>query len=210
MARLWYDFQMEIVFASHNLGKLAEMKKLLDLEGFRLVSVADFNYQMDVEETGKSYLENARIKAEYVHRLLPEKIILADDSGLSVDLLDGYPGIYSARFAGEDSPYSDKIHQLWHLLDGTPKDQWTASFHCALVLIFPDGREKSFVGSVSGFIADQMAGQNGFGYDPVFYLPAYHKTMAELRPEEKNQISHRALAAKKLGAFLQGQGAAKT
>lgn len=193
---------MEIVFASHNLGKLTEMEKLLDLDEFQLLSIADFNCQMDVEETGNSYLENAKIKARYAHGLLPDKFILADDSGLSVDLLDGYPGIYSARFCGENSPYSDKICQLWHLLEDKPKDQWTASFHCALVLIFPDGREKGFTASVSGLIADKMAGHNGFGYDPIFYLPDHRKTMAEISSAEKNKISHRALAARQLREFL--------
>ncbi len=193
---------MDIILATHNIDKVKEFEELLDLPDVSVRSIADYQVHLEAEETGDSYLSNAQIKAREAAEKLPGKCVLADDSGLSIDALDGYPGIYSARFAGVDTPYEDKINQLWYLLKDIPENQWQAAFHCALVLISSSGEEYSFEGICRGEIIDEMKGKNGFGYDPIFYMPEFQMTTAEMEAEQKNKISHRGKAAALLKEFL--------
>lgn len=193
---LWYYFLMEIILATQNLDKTKEFTKLLNTDQISLIPISQFGINMDIQETGKTYQENALLKARYAHQQLPHKSILADDSGLSIDVLDGYPGIYSARFAGLDTPYKDKIEEIWHLLEPFEQKNWHASFHCSLVYIDASGQEKTFNAACNGIIIPEMRGKNGFGYDPIFYVPEYKMTTAEMEPELKNRISHRGQATK--------------
>lgn len=195
---------MRIICASHNNDKIAELKALINRPGLDLVSCADLGFTEEIEENGRSYRENALIKARAVFATLGGPV-LADDSGLSLDALDGYPGIYSARFAGHESPYSDKIQKLWDLLKDVPEAEWTCAFHCALAYIDAEGREHVFEGRLDGILAHELRGSNGFGYDPVFYLPERGLTCAELSPEEKNRISHRGRAVALFRTFLAEQ-----
>jgi len=194
---------MTITLATHNEGKLTEFRELMP--GILLQALAG----PLPEETGKSYVENALIKARAAHRECGG-YVLADDSGLSIDLLDGAPGLYSSRFAGAEAGYDDKIALIWDLLKGTSPADWTASFHCVLAFILPDGTEHTFEGRVDGMIVPEKRGQNGFGFDPVFYVPSLGKTTAELNPAEKNKISHRGLAVQKLQSFLLEQKIGRT
>ncbi len=194
---------MEIILATHNLDKVKEFRKILNLPGIHLTSIADYQVKLEAEENGSSYLANAQIKAREAAEKLPGHYVLADDSGLSIDRLNGFPGIFSDRFAGMDTPYENKIEKIWFLLKDIPQTQWQAAFHCALVLIDPQGNEHHFVEKCEGMIIPEMRGKNGFGYDPVFYMPEYQQTTAEMPPELKNQISHRGKAAIALKKYLQ-------
>lgn len=198
-----------MVLATENEGKMGEFLDLARHSGFTLVSMREAGFAGSIVEDGKTYEENALIKARTVHRQLGGWV-LADDSGLSVDVLDGAPGIYSARFAGENASYRDKIVQLHAWLAPYPAESWHASFICAIAIIRPDGREEVVRGECRGMIAECAAGSNGFGYDPIFYLPEYGQTMAQIDPALKNQISHRAralvLAAQVLPHGLEGPG----
>lgn len=191
----------EVVVATKNQGKLREFASMLNELGIKLYSLAEFSEISEIEEDGDTFEENARKKAEWVsdHLQLPA---IADDSGLMVDVLDGAPGIYSARFAGEDKDDLKNNQKLLHLLEGVKEDQRTAHFVSAIALAVP--REPTIVvsGTIDGFIVNDPRGNNGFGYDPLFYLREYDQTMAEISPELKNQISHRALALKKLVEIL--------
>ncbi|MDI9491190.1 MAG: RdgB/HAM1 family non-canonical purine NTP pyrophosphatase [Clostridiaceae bacterium] len=193
---------MEIILATHNPDKVKEFSAMLEVPKVRLVSMQEHGLNQEAEETGKTYAENAYLKARFAHQNLGG-LILADDSGLSIDVLDGYPGIYSSRFAGLDSSYEHKIEHIWSLLSDYPQDEWTAAFHCALVFIDLQGREYLFEGECRGIIIPEMRGNNGFGYDPIFYKPEYKLTTGEMKPELKNKISHRALAFAKFSDFLQ-------
>ena len=195
---------MEIILATHNNDKVKEISEMLKLPGVRLRSLSELGINTNAEETGTSYSENALIKARLAHAQLGG-LVLADDSGLSIDLLDGYPGIYSARFAGEHASYPDKIQNIWKLLTDYPQNQWTAAFHCALAFVNQQGREYLFSGECRGKIIPEMRGEHGFGYDPVCYMPEYQMTTAEMDPQLKNMISHRALAFAKFNDFLREQ-----
>ncbi|NLJ70568.1 MAG: RdgB/HAM1 family non-canonical purine NTP pyrophosphatase [Clostridiaceae bacterium] len=195
---------MEIILATHNQDKVKEISAMLSLPGIQLCSMSDKGFDLDVDETGMTYSENALIKARYAYAQLGG-LVLADDSGLSIDLLDGYPGIYSARFAGEHASYPEKIQYIWQLLADYPQDRWTAAFHCALAFIDDQGKEYLFSGECRGKIISEMRGEHGFGYDPVFYMAEYQMTTAEMDPKLKNKISHRALAFAKFNDFLQKQ-----
>lgn len=198
-----------LVLATENEGKLGEFLDLARHSGFTLVSMREAGFTGTIVEDGKTYEENALIKARAVHQQLGGWV-LADDSGLSVDVLEGAPGIYSARFAGENATYRDKIAQLHAWMEPYPPETWQASFICAIAIIQPDGREEVVRGECRGMIAEQAAGSNGFGYDPIFFLPEYGHTMAQIDPALKNQISHRAralaLAAQVLPHGLKGPG----
>lgn len=194
---------MEIILATHNLDKVKEFEKILNLPQIDLQSIADYQVELEAPENGSSYLANAQIKAREAAHKLPGHYVLADDSGLSIDRLDGFPGIYSARFAGINTPYEDKIQKIWFLLKDIPQEQWQAAFYCALVLIDPQGNEHSFVEKCTGMIISEMRGQNGFGYDPIFYMSEYQQTTAQMPPDFKNRISHRGKAANALKNYLQ-------
>lgn len=192
---------MHLIVATDNADKMTEFLALTLDTDFDLVGMREAGFTGTIVEDGLTYEANALIKARAVHRQLGGWV-LADDSGLSVDVLDGAPGIYSARFAGENATYPDKIAQLHAWLNPFPPETWHASFICAIALIDPDGREQTVRGECRGLIASQAAGTNGFGYDPIFFVPAYGKTMAQLDPALKNQISHRALALQQAAPLL--------
>jgi XTP/dITP diphosphohydrolase len=156
---------------------------------------------IDIVEDGKTFEENALIKARAVCKASGH-LALADDSGLEVDALGKEPGIYSARYMGEDTSYDIKNQNIIDRLSGVPDEERTARFVCAMAAVFPDGTEKTFVRNMEGRIGYKIAGENGFGYDPIFYLPEYGKTSAEISPEEKNAISHRGQALRALADYL--------
>ncbi len=182
----------KIVAATTNPGKVREIKQILS--DYEILSLADVGISVDIEENGETFCENAYIKAYEISKLC-DYPVLADDSGLEVEALGGRPGVYSARYAGEDSPYSVKIAALAEELKDIPKDERRAQFACAICLILPDGRKIEAHGvSCPGIILETPRGENGFGYDPVFYCPDYKKTFSEMSMEEKNAVSHRNAA----------------
>jgi len=192
----------KIVFASRNRGKIKEIQALLTDSGVTLHSLEDYPDLPEIKEDGKSFLENALKKARTIAELTGE-VVLADDSGLEVEALHGAPGIYSARYAGEEGDDGKNILKLLNDLRGVPSAGREAVFRCILVLCRPDGRYQAFDGNWKGRITEARAGQGGFGYDPVFYLPERGITVAELPAEIKNRISHRANAAAKLKVWLE-------
>ena len=187
-----------IIFATKNQGKMREIREIMSDFPVEIVSMKDAGlYDIDIEENGSSFEENAVIKAREIQKLTGE-IVLADDSGLEVDYLGGEPGIYSARYMGEDTPYSIKNNNIIERLDGVPDEERGARFVCAVAAAFPDGEIEVVRGTVEGRIGYREEGENGFGYDPIFYLPGRGCTSAALSPEEKNTISHRGAALKKI------------
>ena len=191
----------KLLLATTNRGKLREYRALLDEVPFRLTSLDDESIYEEVEEEGGSFEENAALKAKR-YASLSGLLTLADDSGLEVDALNGEPGVQSARYAGEGASDEDRIHVLLAKMEGVPVEERQARFRCVIALAWPSGRVELMEGVRGGIIALEPKGNNGFGYDPVFYLHEYGKTMAEIATEEKNRISHRADAARKAAAFL--------
>lgn len=186
-----------IVIATGNPGKVKEFEALFAKEGYQIKTLKDYPDLPDVAETGHTFEENARLKAETIAQILQQPV-LADDSGLIVDALNGMPGVYSARFAGEEKNDAANNAKLLHELTEIPDDQRTARFHCTLVFAAP--KKESLVVSADweGLIGRIPRGDNGFGYDPLFIVPELNKTAAELSQEEKNKLSHRAQAVTKL------------
>ncbi|MCI6005200.1 MAG: XTP/dITP diphosphatase [Blautia sp.] len=183
----------KIIFATGNQGKMKEIREILaDLDA-EVLSLKDAGIEADIVEDGKTFEENAQIKAKAICEMTGE-IVLADDSGLEIDYLNKEPGIYSARYMGEDTSYRIKNANLIRRLEGVPDEQRTARFVCAIAAAFPDGAVKTVRGTMEGRIGYEEKGENGFGYDPIFYLPEYGCTSAELSMEEKNKISHRGKA----------------
>ena len=158
-----------------------------------ILSMKEAGIETDTVEDGKTYEENALIKARAVAAAAGE-LVLADDSGLEIDYLGKEPGVYSARYLGEDTPYSIKNAELIRRLEGVPEEERTARFVCAIAAVLPDGREITVRAAIEGRIGYEEKGSNGFGYDPIFYVPEFGKTTAELTEEEKNQVSHRGKA----------------
>ncbi|HZK55966.1 MAG TPA: XTP/dITP diphosphatase [Desulfosporosinus sp.] len=193
---------MKIILATQNQGKVRELRELLVDEDIQVLSLLDFPDFEDVEETGVTFAENAALKAR-VAAQRTGLIALADDSGLEVDVLEGAPGVYSARYAGEPKDDERNIDKLLSSLENVPEDKKTARFRCALVMATPFGEEYLTEGAVEGRILTKRRGSDGFGYDPVFYLPEFARTMAELTLSEKNTISHRAQAFRKGIPILQ-------
>jgi XTP/dITP diphosphohydrolase len=187
---------MIIIVASDNQDKIREFRQILPDPPWQVHSMREAGFQGTITEDGSDYAANALIKARAVHSQTGG-LVLADDSGLSIDVLDGAPGVHSARFAGADADYEAKISRLYALLRPFPPGQWTARFVCVIAAVFPDGAEEIVRGEVYGQIAPQPQGQGGFGYDPIFWLPERACTMAQLDDLEKHRISHRgrALAA---------------
>lgn len=183
----------KIVFATTNEGKVKEIKEILGDFPIEVVSMKEMGITADIEENGTTFEENSLIKARALAKLtgLPA---LADDSGLEVDYLNGEPGIYSARYLGRDTDYDYKNNYIIDKLSGAKGEERSARFVCVISLVLPDGREFVERGVVEGLIGYEQKGENGFGYDPIFYLPEYGKTSAELPPWEKNKISHRGKA----------------
>ncbi|MCC9021178.1 XTP/dITP diphosphatase [Bacillus nakamurai] len=191
----------EAIIATHNPGKVKEFKEILEPKGYRVYSLAEIGFTEDIEETGQTFEENAILKAEAVAKAV-NKMVIADDSGLSVDNLGGRPGVYSARYAGESKDDTANIEKVLSELKGIEKEQRTARFRCALAVSRPGQETKTVEGHVEGYIAKEPAGNNGFGYDPIFIVKDKDKTMAQLTSAEKNKISHRADALKKLSKLL--------
>ena len=193
---------MRIIFATGNKGKLREIDDILKDLSIPIVSMKDAGITSEPDETGVTFEENAIIKAKHAADVLKEKdaIYMADDSGLEVDALGGEPGVYSARYMGEDTPYTVKNKNIIDRLDGVENDKRTARFVCAIAAVLPDGEVVTTRGTIEGKIGYEERGTNGFGYDPIFYLPDMSVSTAELSPDEKNRISHRgrALEAMKL------------
>jgi XTP/dITP diphosphohydrolase len=182
-----------IIFATGNAGKVKEIRMIMADTGMEVVSMKDAGIKVDIEENGTSYEENALIKARAVAAFTKD-IVMSDDSGLEVDALGKEPGIHSARYLGEDTPYSIKNADIINRLRDVPKEERTARFVCAIAAVFPDGREITTRAAIEGCIGYEEKGENGFGYDPIFYVPQFGKTTAELSEEEKNQVSHRGKA----------------
>lgn len=187
----------KIIIASNNNGKIIEVKQMLKDKDIELLSMKEAGVNIDIDENGTTFEENALIKAREVMKLTGE-ITIADDSGLEVDYLDKQPGIYSARFMGHDTSYDIKNKAIIDKLDGVEGDKRSARFVCAMAAVFSDGIELVERGTMEGRIAYEIKGDNGFGYDPIMYIPEYDKTSAQLSPDEKNNISHRGKALKKL------------
>jgi XTP/dITP diphosphohydrolase len=191
----------ELLLATTNHHKLEEYRAIFSDLPFHLLSLHDIHLDLEVEETGTTFAENARLKAQAYARA-SGMLTLADDSGLEIDALGGAPGIYSARFAGEETSYEERFRLLLERLKGLPREQRTARFRCAIVLAEPSGYYQVVEGTLEGVIADAPRGQYGFGYDPIFFIPELGKTSAELTPEHKNRISHRGRAAQLAAALL--------
>jgi XTP/dITP diphosphohydrolase len=189
----------QVVIATKNLGKVRDFQQMFSKFDLEVKSLHDFPHIEDVEETGETFEENAILKAESLSKQL-EQIVIADDSGLIVDALYGKPGVRSARYAGEQKDDQANIKKVLEELQGIDMDKRTARFYCALAVAFQEEDKKTVVvnGTCEGKILEQPRGENGFGYDPIFYIEELKNTMAELTPEEKNKISHRGRALRKL------------
>lgn len=183
----------EVLIATNNKGKAKDFEVLFRPLGITVLTLQDIEESIDVEETGTTFVENAILKAETVAKLLG-KVVIADDSGLEVDALNGEPGVYSARYAGEPSYDEANIDKLLANLAEVPGTARQARFRCVLAIAGPGIETTTYSGSCEGVIANERQGKNGFGYDPIFYVPGKEKTMAELSAEEKSAISHRGAA----------------
>ena len=183
----------KLIFATGNAGKIKEIKMIMEGTGFEVLSMKEAGVSLDIEENGETYEENALIKARAVAAVCRE-LVLADDSGLEIDYLGKEPGVQSARYMGEDTSYRIKNANLISRLEGVPDEERTARFVCAIAAVLPDGRELTTRATIEGRIDYEEKGSNGFGYDPIFYVPEFGRTTAELTEEEKNSISHRGKA----------------
>ncbi len=191
---------MKLVVATNNQGKVKEFKQLLEPLGFEPVSLRDEGIVIDVAEDGETFAENAHIKAQAVYEIC-KCPVLADDSGLEIEFLGGAPGIYSARYAGEDATDADRCNKILSELEGVDISMRSARFACALYCIIDDDTEYSVLGTMNGFIGTEPMGENGFGYDPIFMIDE-ETSVAMISDEEKNKISHRAEAMRKLAEVL--------
>ena len=183
----------KIIFATGNEGKMKEIRMILEDLGLPVLSLKEAGITVEIEENGNTFEENACIKASAIQKLTGE-IVLADDSGLEIDYLNKEPGIYSARYMGEDTSYDIKNNNLIERLQGVPDEKRTARFVCVIAAALPDGRVLTTTGKMEGIIGYEIAGKNGFGYDPIFYLPQFGCTSAEITAQQKNEISHRGKA----------------
>jgi XTP/dITP diphosphohydrolase len=192
---------VKLLIATHNQGKKREYADLLQGLELELTTLSELGITHDVAEDGATYQENALLKAR-AYAALSGLLTLADDSGLDVDALGGAPGVRTARWAGEGASDRDRYELLLRKLEGVPEAERTARFRCVIALAWPDGRTEVAEGTCEGSIAQAPRGSHGFGYDPVFFVPEFHCTMAELPAEVKNRISHRARAAQAVRALL--------
>lgn len=183
----------KIIFATTNEGKMKEIRMIMDNPDIELLSLKDVGIQINIEENGTTFEENAMIKARTICDMTGE-MVLADDSGLEVDYMDKAPGVFSARYLGEDTPYSVKNQTIIDNLKDAVGEERSARFVCVIAAAFPDGRMLTTRGTVEGVIGQEEKGTNGFGYDPLLYVPEYGMTTGEMEPEMKNKISHRGKA----------------
>ncbi|OZM57894.1 non-canonical purine NTP pyrophosphatase [Lottiidibacillus patelloidae] len=186
-----------VIIATENKGKIKEFKELFAEKGIEVQSLLDLSFPDEIEETGSTFEENAIIKAAALADYY-QKPVIADDSGLEIDALDGEPGVYSARYAGGAKNDDANMEKVLENLKGVEESDRTARFVCVIAVVIPGQNPFTYRGTCEGLIANGKTGTNGFGYDPIFYLPEYKKTMAQLLSEEKNRISHRANAIKQL------------
>lgn len=191
---------LQIIFATGNQGKMREIRAILEDLEMGISSMKEAGLDLEIEENGTTFEDNAVIKARTVANALAAQgkeqtcVVMADDSGLEIDCLNGEPGVYSARYLGEETPFDLKSRDILRRMADVPEEERTARFVCAIAAIFPDGEAVTTSGIVEGRIGYELRGDNGFGYDPIFYLPEYGRTAAELSDEEKNRISHRSRA----------------
>ena len=194
----------KVIFATSNEGKMKEVRAILEDLGMEVLSMKEAGIHVDVVEDGTTFEENAKIKAVAIQKICGE-IVLADDSGLEVDYLNKEPGIYSARYMGEDTSYKIKNQSLIERLEGVEDEKRTARFVCAIAAAFPDESVEVTRGTIEGRIGYEESGENGFGYDPIFYVPEYGCTTAELSPEQKNEISHRGKALRRMKEIIKAK-----
>ncbi len=196
----------KIIFATGNAGKMKEIRMIMADLNIEVQSMKEADIQAEIVEDGETFEENAKIKAQAIAQELRARgeraIVLADDSGLEIDYLNKEPGVYSARYMGEDTSYSVKNASLIQRLEGVPDEERTARFVCVIAAVFPDGSVFETRATIEGRIGYEERGENGFGYDPIFYLPEYGMYSAELAPEEKNRISHRGKALEEMKKVL--------
>jgi len=195
----------KLIFATTNDGKMKEIRMILTDLGYDIISLKDMNIDTIIEENGTTFEENAEIKAKAIMELTNE-LVLADDSGLEIDYLDKAPGVYSARYMGENTPYTVKNKHILGLLNDVPEDKRTARFVSAIACAFPNGEIITTRGTIEGIIGYESKGENGFGYDPIFFVPEFACTTAELSPQQKNTISHRGKALEKMKCILKERG----
>lgn len=187
-----------IIFATSNTNKIREIKEIINIPNIDIVSMEEEGIKIDIEEDGLTYEENAFIKARAIAQLRPNEIIMAEDSGLEIDYLNGEPGLYSARYMGHDTPYNKKNKAILDLLKGVERSKRTAQYVCSVVAVLPGRKEISAMGILKGEIGEEEKGLNGFGYDPIFFIPQRGCYMSELTNEEKNMISHRGKALREI------------
>ncbi|MDP4144602.1 MAG: XTP/dITP diphosphatase [Bacillota bacterium] len=187
-----------IIVASNNEHKIKEIKEIIEHLPYEVVSLKEAGIDIDVDEDGTTFMENAYKKASEIYKLNKDSMVLADDSGLAVDILSGAPGVYSARFAGEHGNDKKNNDKLIGLLSGKNFEERRAKFICAIILIVDDNKVIKVQGETDGYITESERGKDGFGYDPLFYVPQFNKTFAEMTSKEKNSISHRGKALKML------------
>lgn len=192
-----------IIFATGNAGKMKEIREILADMNMEILSMKEAGISADINEDGTTFEENAVIKAKTIAKLTKD-IVLADDSGLEVDYLNKEPGIYSARYMGEDTSYTIKNQAIIDRLEGVPKEKRTARFVCAIAAVLPNGEVLTTRGTIEGYIGTESAGVNGFGYDPIFFVEEYGCSTAELSEEQKNEISHRGKALRAMKEQLAG------
>lgn len=199
----------KIIFATGNEHKMVEIRMILKGLNMEILSQKEAGITADIVEDGQTFEENALIKAKRIAGVAAENpeykntVILADDSGLEIDYLNKEPGIYSARYMGEDTSYDIKNQALLDRLKGVPDEKRTARFVCAIAAVFPDGTSEVVRGTMEGIIGYEIAGENGFGYDPIFFLPEYGCTSAEISPEKKNELSHRGQGLRKMREMIE-------
>ena len=196
--------ERKVIFATSNEGKMKEVRAILEDLGMEVLSMKEAGISVDIVEDGTTFEENAVIKATEIQKVCGE-IVLADDSGLEVDYLNKEPGIYSARYMGEDTSYKIKNQSLIDRLEGVEDEKRTARFVCAIAAAFPDGSVEVTRGTIEGQIGYEEKGENGFGYDPIFYVPEYGCTTAQLSPEQKNEVSHRGKALRQMKEVIRGK-----
>ncbi|MGN0427224.1 MAG: RdgB/HAM1 family non-canonical purine NTP pyrophosphatase [Agathobacter sp.] len=192
----------KIIFATGNKDKMREIREIMAGMDVEILSMKEAGITADIVENGQTFEENALIKARAIGDCVSDAIVLADDSGLEIDYLNKEPGVYSARYMGEDTSYTIKNQNLIHRLEGVEKEKRTARFVCAIAAVLPDGREFVTTQTMEGYIGYQPEGENGFGYDPIFYLDEFGCSSAALSREQKNAISHRGKALRAMKDIL--------
>lgn len=194
--------EFKLILATSNKDKAREIAEILSDTPFVVTTMKEEGYDPDIVEDGKTFEENALIKARAVHALAKNAYVMADDSGLCIDALDGAPGIYSARFCGEDSTYPEKFAKIFEMLKDVPEEKRTAKFVCSIAVVRPDGSEFTVRGEICGVLHEKPMGDGGFGYDPIFYVPEFGMTTAQMTKEQKNSISHRGKASRAMAERL--------